>query len=742
MLKFFRKYQKIFFSFIAFVIIITFSFFGTQGFLEKVNKVKDKDIATAIDGSKIKLSEIQKMSIFLATDVQDRGYYHSRLRPNLFNIGIMKDFFNSGLSKVFFERYFDELKPSFEKKFDKIQRYSPFVHLYDSSITARSIYEKEAPKVLDILDELKEQKELNLKFLNLLSDLYVEQLKLPSELIRKLLIFQEKQKKVRPDPRLYQDSIAIFGFENVLDWFGMDFIDLISEFIINTAILAEKKGYVVTLDEATSDLMINLSRALDEKAKAQIDTYYKNVLHYLSMDERSAAKIWQKIMLYKRYFTDVSNNVLIDNLASIEFDKYTKTKANIKLYSLPEFLHIKNFEDLLRFEMYLLATTNKKHPLDVPSQSKDILQIEEKYPQLIEKRYEVLLKHMSIEKVAIKIKVKDMYFWQLEDENWDKLRTQFKFIPLAKDKQERLKILDEIEFWQKAEIDTFSRYEMVKQNPHLIQEALNEVDAKNYVFYISLKDPKLPIDIKDVDGFVKLLDTRDKIENYTQDNKNYYSFEVINRAPKKEIQSFKKAKKTKVIDQILTDYLKDKYFDLREEFYEQFITDIGDFKDFQQVRSQIAEMVFSDVINELKSLKLTQDESLDNLAKYRLYPYVEDFFQNVQRDEKFLDNNKSQFNLILKSKQISRSKTPNWIERQVFSMQEKQYSSLNLSDTANIEFFYLDSLKDQEKSIDRIDIAKDALSSEVAILLTKKLLKMFDEKGCLCPSVREKHENI
>lgn len=64
MLKFFRKYQKIFFAVIAFFIIVTFAFFGTQGVLGKVASEKDVCVTKAIDGSKIMLSEIDNMTLF------------------------------------------------------------------------------------------------------------------------------------------------------------------------------------------------------------------------------------------------------------------------------------------------------------------------------------------------------------------------------------------------------------------------------------------------------------------------------------------------------------------------------------------------------------------------------------------------------------------------------------------------------------------------------------------------------
>ncbi|NGX63456.1 MAG: hypothetical protein KR126chlam6_00868 [Candidatus Anoxychlamydiales bacterium] len=742
MLTFFRKYQKIFFIFIAFVIIVSFSFFGTQGVLDKVNKVKDRDIATAIDGSKIKESKVQRLSFFLATDFADMSIRHNHLRPNLFNDGVLRnDFFKTDLAKVFFEKYFDVLKPSFEKKLEKIQKYTPFVHFYDSSISASKIYEMYSPNVLNILKELKSQKEVNLKFLNLLVDLYNEQMKLPSETIRRFLVFQERQKKIEQDPRLYQDSIAIFGYENAQDWFGKDFLDLISQFIINTSIVAKTKGYDVSIQEASANLVANLNASLDEKAKESINSYYKNVLGYLGLDEKKAALVWRDVMLFRRYFQDVANNTLIDNLALDEFDKYSKTNANIKLYSLPNSLKIKNFEDLMLFEMYLTATTDRDNSSDLDldldrdrdlglnQKLKNISDIEKMYPELIEKKYSVSVKHIDIEKAALRVKVKDMYFWQLEDKSWNQLRNKFTFLSYAKTKDDKLTAIDKLNMMQKFEIDAFARILMVKDEPNIIDEALKNESDKKYDFYISSKNPTLPISVKDQNKLVALLDKQDILEKYSDDETNFYSIRVNNRDSNKKIVSFEKAKENKVIDKILENFLQKNYLALRENI-ETFQNEDGSFKTFQSVKTKVGEIVFSDTIHTLRSLNLTKDRSLDKLSQYRAYPYTANVAKNLKINENYKQLAPKQFQLICKDEKISRSKKPNWIEKDIFSMGEKKYSNLHIADS-NIEFFYLDNFSTSKDKDSKTEIAKNAIYSETSSLLAKKLIKRFEEKKCI-----------
>jgi len=730
MLKFFRRYQKIFFVIIAFIIVVTFSFFGTQSITTKISKPKDKEISIAYNGSVIKLSDIENMSYFLATDNSDFSLAYKHMRPNLFNDGVIKkDILKTGIAKIFFEKYLDQIKESFKSKFEKIQKYKPFVHFNDSSISLAAALKMIDPKILTLLQDLQSQKELNLEFFNSYINLYNEQTKIQPELIRKILVYQEKQSKVQPDLRLYQDSISLFGFDSIEDWFGKDFVDLVSQFVINTALIAEEKGYEVTMQEALSDLMSNLKKALNNQMEESIAEYFKKMLSSLRMDEKMAANIWRKALLFRKYFQDVSNNTLIDDLAYKDFANYSRTKAIAKLYKLPKYLQIKNIEDLMLFEMYLMATTNKSHPLDIPNNFKLLEEIEKKYPELIEKKYLVNVKHTNLEKASIKVKVKDMYLWQLEDENWGKLKSNFSFIPMAKDKKSKLDIIEKLEFTQKAKLDAFSRNEIVKENPQIIDESLLAENEKEYAFCFS-KDNNLPISIKNKNKLLELLNEQEHIEKYTQDNNNYYSIKVLQRPNQKSLITFEKALKDKILDKILDKYLLNQYFQLRETYPQKFTNEEDEFKNFETVKMELVQIVFKDVFDKLNLLNLTKDKSLDNLAQLRLYAFVENIMQNITADEDFLENINPQFRILCESIELSRSKNQSWVEKTAFSMEEQKFSPINFSD-GNLECLFLESFKQADIPFEKIEIAKNAISLETTELLARKLIKTFIEKKCI-----------
>lgn len=736
MLTFFRKYQKIFFSIIAFIIVITFSFFGTQGITTKITKQKDIDLSKGYNGSVIKLSEIENMSSFLSTDNSDISIGYAHLRPNLFNDGVIRnDILRTGIAKIFIEKYFDKFKDSFKTKFEKIQRYKPFVHFNDSSISLTSVLQMVDPKVLTLLKDLQSQKELNLAFFNAYIDLYNEQAKIQPELLRKILIYQEKQNKIQPDPRLYQDSIALFGFESTVDWFGKDFIDLVSQFIINTAFLAQEKGFQVTNEEALSDLTSNLKRSLNDQMKEPINEYFKRMLSYLRMDEKNAINIWKNVLLFRKYFKDVSNNTLIDNLAYKEFADFSNTKANIKLYKLPEHLQINNSEDLARFEMYLIATTNKSNPLDVPNTFKPIDEIEKKYPELVEKKYLVNVRETNLEKAALRVKVKDMALWQLEDKNFEKLKNKFLFIKAAKTKKDRLDLIEKLDLDKKSKIDEFSRLEIVKESPQIIDESLLAETEKEYEFYFS-KDCSLPVQIKNTEKLSELLNSQDKIEKYTEDNKNYYSIQVLQRPDQKTLVTFEKAVKNKIIDKVLDSYLQNKFPRMKEIYTQRFKDENGDIKDFDSAKVELAQVVFDEVFCKIKSLNVTKDKSLNTLAQYRLYSFVENAMRNIATDEKFIENMNPQFKILCENIAVSRSKNPLWLEKTAFSMEEKKYSSIN-SSNGNLEFFFLESFKQGEISPQKVDFAKSAICLETSPIIAKKLIKTFIDKNCIVLPIRE-----
>jgi len=237
------------------------------------------------------------------------------------------------------------------------------------------------------------------------------------------------------------------------------------------------------------------------------------------------------------------------------------------------------------------------------------------------------------------------------------------------------------------------------------------------------------------------MDTKDLINNYTQDDDNYYYVEVVQRPTHKYLISLERALKNHVLDDVLTAYLKDIYLIIRDEYPKKFKDSDDDYKPFESIRQELGQIVFADTINAIKSSNYTKSKSLDDLSKYRLYSFVSENLKNILLDDNYLQTIEKQFRMIAENIEVSRSKNPNWVEKNAFLMEEKKYSSLNLLD-GNIEFIYLQGITEADIPSDKIEIAKDAISAETSALLTKKLMKSFIEKKCIVLPIREKTNDV
>jgi len=62
----------------------------------------------------------------------------------------------------------------------------------------------------------------------------------------------------------------LFGYHTAEDWFGPRFVKLVSEFVINSAKIAEQRGYKVSKEETLVDLMRNVETSFQQIRKIPI----------------------------------------------------------------------------------------------------------------------------------------------------------------------------------------------------------------------------------------------------------------------------------------------------------------------------------------------------------------------------------------------------------------------------------------------------------------------------------------
>ncbi len=114
MFRFLRRYQKLFFILITIVVVVTFSFFGTNS----LRREKAKPIPTYTTMSKEKISqiEIDHMCSFLTHDLTTSFFSKNRhFDQNLLNDGIVqKEILNTQLGHCFASQFLPALKPHLE----------------------------------------------------------------------------------------------------------------------------------------------------------------------------------------------------------------------------------------------------------------------------------------------------------------------------------------------------------------------------------------------------------------------------------------------------------------------------------------------------------------------------------------------------------------------------------------------------------------------------------------------------
>ena len=473
MIKFLRKYQKFFFILITIVIVVTFSFFGTQSAMRSEKRPKNKIITKLYDGSNLTLFDIERMSLFLRSDVPFS--LQGNFLINLFNDNVFyNDFVQTKIAHLLVDKHFSLLQEDFEKKLEKVKKTRFYQHPLNANVSAINIWKKYKMEIFNLIEKVSKKEKVDKEFIFDLFELYSQQLSFPPELMRRILYFQQTQMaNVNPDPEIMNFNFSIFGFSNLEEWFGKNYIDLLSEYIYNMASYAKKIGYQVTYQEAFLNLLTNLEKNY-AKTKEVLHFYPKGEkerfsyqLKMLGLSEKEAVQIWQNILIVKKYFTDVAKSTFSDIDSFEEISSFVHQKAKVKKFTAPNYLQLEKFSDLLELQMYLLAVYGKnidesallKKETFASTDSLTLLSIndiEKKYPQLVQADYKVKMAHIDLQEVSLNIKEVDLWDWQIANDNWKILASRFSsYIPSNTTPNKRFEILEKVPFNIREQIDVF-----------------------------------------------------------------------------------------------------------------------------------------------------------------------------------------------------------------------------------------------------------------------------------------------
>jgi GcvH upstream region-like protein len=654
MLHFVKKHQRKIFIVITVMTVSSFVFFGTfSTLMEPRQEAADRQIATSITGKPLMQREIYSLCQLLSTSSAHPGLKNRM--PNLFNEGVIeKEFLSTGLSLVLAKEHFAELKPDLDARLKKMKRYHFYSHPASAHVGVLSLYQRFAPSLMQHLELLKKQgEECTLESLALMIQLYRDQESLPTEIIRQMLLFQQRQQGLPSDPRLAEGDLSLFGFTSLDDWFGPLFVEMHAQCIANAADFAKEKGYALKNDAVRMDLFRNLltgykrfSESDTTPTMQEMQQYYHSKMQQWGLDETSVLAAWSRVLLFKQLLADVGASVRVDPLFTEQFHAYSEQNATIALYELPRPLQFTDFQTLLKFQIYIesIAAHPQKAKLDLPREVASLDVIERRFSELVQRECEVEYAEVQKSALAADLSIKETWEWEASDAHWPLI--QIEFVELkgtnAATRQERLKALDALDPKRRLAIDTWARGRILDAQPQKIAAALEGASKRTAKVSLRALGGQLPFcGVQDRSELISLLTSQEEF-TFSGDQEHFYRIHVLQREEAKRILSFQESLSDGTLDLLLNRRLEEVYPEARKKNPGYYQSEKSGWKPLKEVKDQVGRYLFSDMLKAIEECYQAQVGPLPGktgelplifYCNYRLFSHMRDAERAIQKSE-------------------------------------------------------------------------------------------------------------
>lgn len=731
MMKFLRKHQRSLLIVISVMTIASFSFFGTFGTFAANEKVVDKEIAKAIDGSPIMERDVHAMIRFFSFGNADV---------------VERDLLATGMASILAERYFDAIQDEFQARLDKVKRYKPYAHPQASFLSAEEVWKRFIPQMTLHLADLK-RSEASPQTFALYCRLYLDQVAFPPDILKRVLSYHQQQYGwIQADPMMTEQKLALFGFQTLEEWFGEEFMKRACFFLINTALMAQEKGYAISSEEARADLLQKALYNLQSYGQKQDATYQEanEFLHHqlrvAGIDESGAIKIWKRVMLFRRMFNDVGQAIFLDPLTYEQFAAYAGESASIELYQLPERLHLRDFRSLLKFQFYLdaVAPKNRGSYAKPPSQFSSVAELEKRFPELVQSRFYLEVAKVTQEEVAQKVTLKETWDFEMSDAGWEFLKLEFPILEKNNpfDRESRFRALEEIDPDLRLKIDRHTRSQIVAAHPEWIEEALQKASFEKVRIGIRSRGAVYPfLNVEDPSALLTHLQqgsVGEILPIFTLDQEMFYRITVLEKSEKKEIMTYEEALQDDLLGELLDKQLEEAYTAVRKKEPELFQLKEGGWKSFKDVKDLVGMKVFSDFLKGITE----QTVDLNYYSSHRLSFYMEEAKKSIKDkgdSSPFVkstgDALKDQWLLVKRPATIKRSDPTSLSKEELFTANEGHWSSISMSPNGDIAFFRLLGREvSQEAFENQVSEGQRILSMDAKRFLMHQLLERIDQQ--------------
>lgn len=578
MLHFFRRYQRAFFIVITFVIIVSFSFFGSYSAFQE--PVREDPVAfKTLTGKEVYHQHFENMRRFLATDSTD--FVVMGRRANFLNDGVIrKNFLDNGLAEVTMDPYLKSLEGDLTRRLQHEKKYRPYAHPGAPFVGAESAWSFFAPDLKSNYTQLTQEIDATSPAaFKARINLYLEQDKFTPEMLRQVIALQEQRYEwIKQDPNLANLDLSLFGYHTAEDWFGQRFLQLATRFVLEASAQAEAEGLVVTNEEAQADLMAQAAWALNlemsmpmnaNKKAPSVANYLDGSLAYMGMDRNEAVALWKQVLQFRRFLGKADSAVFVDPTAFKKLAEVAEASVDLAIYSLPEALHFAKAADLQRFEYYLNSVAEKRPEgsLELPTNFRPVKGVLMTHPELVQKRYLLGVSSINKEDLKARVGVKETWNWETDEANWKQLVKKFPVLEegsAPKNADERFAALSKLDRDTRTKVDNVARQALVKEHPEWVTSALQEQPPEVEEFALRFGEGNTPFaGVKDPTEFFALLDKApltnsqeiasgaepmEELKAFSADNTHYYRIFVVARADKPELLTFEESLKAGALD--------------------------------------------------------------------------------------------------------------------------------------------------------------------------------------------------
>lgn len=721
MLDFIRKYQRYFFIVVSIFVIGSFCFFGinTQGG-PNVQKVKDVEVGKAYDGSKLMRSEIDQLTRMFGA--------------NFFNDGVVeKDFLETGMGLQLMLAHWDAISEDIETRFERFQKFKPYRHPSAPFLGVEAMWQQVLPEQKETFDAFKVAS-CDRQGLELLTRLCTNETRFPPSLMRRFLLQMQQQYSWVPrDPELERGDLTLFRCKTASDWFGPRFVELVAEFIHNSALVAKEQGYSVSREEARVDLFQNAAQLMQSKGASQEEApeMIRQQFLMLGMSEAEAIKTWQKVLLFRRLFNDYGHSCMLDTKPFKQFFGFASKSTEVDLYTLP--VKLADFDDVMQLQMYIDQVTSKKqtmHPLDLPTTFLKPEKVGAK--ELVQKRYFVEMARVDKAEVALSVPLAETWDWELK--HFALLKQNF--AELKGDKKP-FDALEQVDASVRMKIDDFARLAIVDEKPEMIKQALEKAALEKTELTIPLAGPMALVGLENRGELLAKLEKGKTLDGYTQDQQNFYRIHVIDESPDLELMTFQQAAEQGVLSRLVDSKLQKAYESIRTQTPTLFQDEKGEWKAFADAKLEVGRTVYKDLVKTVG----VSGRDLNQVVKDRLVHPMKTMLAHLQQghehlvrtsSEKPLEGLKPQINLAdqwlldKSSVTLKLSEKTRCLDMGAFTKSKGDWSGVVLNSSGQPTLYHVKEQLAGDTSLEgKIQSSQNVLAKDAKRYLMAELLERF-----------------